>query len=181
MRTFINLISLMALVTAGAWADGIITITFDDPNQVGAPGQTLQFFGTITNTSSDTTMADAVYWNSDSFNLSLDSPDYTLTDDFANTPVYLTGGQSSGDIELFDITLANPVSDPPGIYLGTYGLIGGMDQGAQTASDNLAQADFSVDVTPEPATLALLGAGLALMGWAFRGRVRAGHGPAPLL
>ncbi len=53
-------------------------------------------------------------------------------------------------IDLFDIVLANPATNPYGIYPGTYILIGGMDGGNQTASDNLGQADFSVNVAPEP-------------------------------
>jgi hypothetical protein len=151
----------------GSRAD--IFIAFDDPGQTGSPGQTLQFFGTITNTGSD---PDPVYLNSDSFNFALSGLSYTLTDQFFNTvPVSLAGGASSGDIELFDITLADPVNDPFGSYTGTYGLLGGMDGGNGTAQDNLAQADFSVDVkaaAPEPAPFALVGTLLALMGWLHR-------------
>src|SRR5208282_2358977 len=84
---------------------------------------------------------------------------------FTNVPISLAEGASSGVIDLFDITLANPETDPFGLYTGTYGLLGGMDGGANTASDNLAQASFSVNATPEPATTTLLGTGLAMMGW----------------
>jgi len=167
MKTFIKWIALTALSAVGCRAD--IVIAFDDPSQAGSPGQMLQFFGTITNTGSD---PDPVYLNSDSFNFALSSLSYTLTDQFFSTvPASLAGGASSGDIELFDITLANPVSDPVGSYTGAYGLLGGMDGGNGTAQDNLVQADFSVDVNtanaaaPEPAPCALVGALLALMGW----------------
>jgi hypothetical protein len=173
MKTFINLIALTALTVAGVRAGGIV-ISFDDPDQTATAGETLQFFGTITNTSTDTDPTDAMYLNNDSFDLALSGASYTLTDDFANTPVSLTGGESSGDIELFDITLADPVSDPLGLYGGTYGLLGGMDGGSGTAQDNLAQADFSVNVAaptalPEegawPLTIALIALALVWRGW----------------
>lgn len=145
-----------------------IIVTLDDPAQTGSAGQTLNFFGTITNNSSDTDPADAIYLNSDSFSFELSGASYTLIDNFANTPVDLVGGQSSGDIDLFDITLTDPQSDPLGTYNGTYGLIGGADGGADTAQDNLGQSDFSVTtVAPEPGTGAMIGgAMLAGLLWA---------------
>jgi hypothetical protein len=162
MKIFINLLALMALANATAIASNIV-ITFDDPNQIGVPGETLTFFGTITNTSSDTTLSDAIYFNSDSLNFTL-SPASATIDDlfFSDVPIDLVGGASSGDIELFDIILADPVSDPIGTYEGTYGLIGGMDQGEDSASEDLAQADFSVELTPEPSTFWLLLGGLVV-------------------
>lgn len=159
MKKLIQIALLTLVAVAGAWADDV-SITLDDPNQQGSPGQTLNFFGTITNT--DTTPGDApIYLNFDSLNLSLS--DATVMDNFfANVPISLAEGQSSGDIDLFDVTVANPEANPLGIYPGTYGLLGGMDGGANTASDSLAQVNFSVEqVAPEPATYVLILGGLA--------------------
>lgn len=164
---------LAVIATAGAQASSI-TITFDMPNQVGMPGQTLQFSGVITNTTSD---AAPIYLNSDSFNFALGGANYTLADGFANTPASLMAGQSSGDIVLFSITLANPFTGSLGTpYLGTYGLIGGEDGGSGTGNDNLGQASFSVTVrsatstVPEPGITVLLGLGLAALFATFRFR-----------
>jgi hypothetical protein len=165
MKTFINLIALTVLAVAGVRAD--INIALDDPSQTGTAGQTLNFFGTITNT--NTTGTQPVYLNNDSLTFGLS--DATVVDNFfANVPISLAAGASSGDIDLFDITLANPESRPLGTYTGTYGLLGGMDGGTFTAQDNLAQVSFSVNVTPEPGYFALLGVGLALMVWMHRRR-----------
>lgn len=95
--------------------------------------------------------------------MALNASDYTLTDNFANLPISLAAGQSSADLDLFDITLASTV--PAGVYRGTYGLIGGEDGGTGTGMDNLGQASFSVAVkaaplVPEPGTAALFGIGL---------------------
>lgn len=167
MKKLINLIALTALAVAGAQA-GSISITLDDPDQSGVPGQTLSFFGTITNT--DTNPGDdPIYLNFDSLNFSLG--DATVTDNFfANVPISLAEGASSGDIDLFDIALADPESEPLGLYTGTYGLLGGMDGGDGSAADNLAQVNFSVTATPEPTTVVLLALGLALMGLLHRRR-----------
>jgi len=147
--------AFLAVGALAARAD--IIITLDDPNQTGNPGQTLSFYGTISNNSTDTNPADAIYLNEDGVTLGLSSPGYTWIDDLANTPADLIGGQSSGDIELFDIVLTDPQSDPFGNYSGTYTLLGGADGGADTAQDFLAQAGFTITtVAPEPGTFAML-------------------------
>lgn len=155
MRRILNLITFVAIGALAARAD--IIVTLDNPNQTGNPGQTLSFYGTISNNSADTDPADAIYLNMDNVFLGLTSPSYTWIDDLANTPVDLAGGQSSADIDLFDIALTNPQSDPFGTYGGTYTLLGGADGGADTAQDSLAQAGFSVTTAaPEPGTFASL-------------------------
>jgi hypothetical protein len=160
MRTIANLALMAALASAGARASDIM-ITLDAPNQTGGPGETLNFFGTVADTNLDTNPADAIYLNADSLDFSL--TDATVEDNFFASyfPISLVGGQSSGDIDLFDIVLANPETQPFGLYTGTYGLVGGEDGGTQTAQDNLAQVDFSANVqetvpTPEPGTFGLL-------------------------
>lgn len=171
MNKLIRLVAFTALFAAGAQA-GNITITFDNPDQTGAPGDTLNFYGVITDTEllpatiSDVPDEFATYLNGDSLPFTLS--DAVVTDNFyANVPWYLEPGESSGDIDLFDITLADPETLNFGVYQGTYTVQGGMDGGDDSAQLNLAQADFSVDVeadSPEPGTLMLLGASLASIG-----------------
>jgi hypothetical protein len=153
MKTLLCTLVLATLGTAVAKADSI-TITFDQPNQFAAPGETLQFFGTITNDTNTT-----IYLNNDDLNpgsFSLATNDQF----FSNVPISLAPsgqpGDSSGDIELFDITVSNPLLDSGGTYTGTYTLFGGADGGANTAQDNLVAANFSVTPTPEPSTIYLL-------------------------
>ena len=168
MKKLVNLLGLAMLIGASAQAS-LVTITLDNPNQLGAPGSTLSFFGIITNTTDPNLGADPIYLNSASFNFALtDAANNSLGNFFANVPFSLASGESSADIDLFDITLAYPGSLPLGSYSGTYVLLGGRDGGDLSASDNLGQTDFSVTVTPEPAFFTLLGAGLVILGLARR-------------
>ena len=172
MKPFM-ILCITTMLTALAARAGTISITLDDPNQIGNPGATLKFFGTITNI--DANSGDApIYLNIDSLNLALsDAIDNDLF--LANVPIDLGEGTSSGDIELFDYTLANPESDPFGPYTGTNGLLGGMDGGDGTAQESLVQVNFVVDVegvssVPEPSSLALFWTGLAFLAWLHRER-----------
>jgi hypothetical protein len=164
------LILLTGLVCAPAKGDMLFTTTLDSPVQSGSPGDFLQFFGTITN--NDTTLSDpAVYLNSDNFSLTGFNYATDVTDDFANTPISLGPGASSGDIELFDITIPNPFTDPCIASVtcgGTYQIFGGADGGAGTADDLLGTANFTVDVqepsgVPEPSSAVLLSSALLLL------------------
>jgi hypothetical protein len=132
--------------TVAAKADSI-TITFDQPNQIGKAGQTLEFFGTIKNNTGST-----IFLNGDSLNIS--GLSFTILDQFFTTvPISLAPGSTSADIELFDVVLSNPLLDPIGKYTGSYTLLGGTDDGAQ---DNLGTSSFSVTTVPEPSSVYLL-------------------------
>jgi hypothetical protein len=168
MKILLCTLILATLGTAVAKADDI-TITFDQPNQTATAGDTLQFFGTITNDTDAT-----IFLNNDG--LTLAGQSFTITDQFFNTvPISLaaagTAGDSSGDIELFDVSASNPLLDAAGVFSGAYTLVGGADGGAGTAMDNLGTASFSVTTvaqTPEPSSLYLLLTGLlamAAMAW----------------
>jgi hypothetical protein len=162
MKTLLCALFLVALSTTVAKADSL-TVTFDQPNQTAIAGQTLQFFGTITNNTADT-----IFLNSDSFNL--DGLSFTFSDLFGNTPISLDPGATSSDVELFDVSVSNPIVDAPGVYLGSYTLTGGADSGAQTAQDNLGANPFHVTIpspttsqVPEPATIYLVLGGLSTL------------------
>jgi hypothetical protein len=130
---------------AASSAQAGILLTFDQPFQVAQPGDLLHFSGLITNTG-----ADEVFLNADSFTPL--SPDFTLNDQFfATVPASLLGGTDSGPIDMFDIQVGNA---PFGIYGGSYSLQGGANA---DAGGELAVAEFSIEVVPEPGTAGLLG------------------------
>jgi hypothetical protein len=137
-----------------------IDIVFDHASQTGSPGDTLQFFATLTNPSADT-----IFLNSYKLNLG-GLPQSSIINDlaffFANVPISLGPHGTSGDIELFDIQIPNAF--PSSSNDGHYTLLGGGPQDQNI----VGTADFTVNVpgistVPEPSFRMFLILGLALL------------------
>jgi len=125
-----------------AHADAILDLT---PATLStAPGGTVQFSGTLTNTG-----ADDLFLNGDVIILSY--PDLTVDDSpfFINSPPFLLpGGSYVGPF--LDVTA--DATTIPGSYSGSYTIQGGADS---NTFDNIAEQDFTVEVSssvvvPEP-------------------------------
>lgn len=91
---------------------------------------------------------------------------------FANSPLSLDPGTSSGPFEIFDVLLDPSLG--PGVYTGTFSILGGADG---SAVDDVGDVNFTVDVTapvttPEPTALLMLGTGLLTLVF-FRRRLAA--------
>lgn len=127
-----------------------LLIQFVAPDQTASDGGNLVFTATISNGGVDT-----VYLNSSSVNLVGNS--FFINDMFiSNAPISIDAGDSVSGIDLFDITLSFPFTDPYGLYSGTYAIFGGIDA---NATDLIGFADFTVTATtPEPSTFAMLAA-----------------------
>lgn len=160
MRRYLTLFACLAVAASTARAN--LVIALDNPDQTGSPGDTLVFTGILSNAGSS-----AVFLNSADLNLAGGSFTPNFIDPFLNNvPLFLDPGQSTVDIELFDIALNNPFTDVPGTYVGNYALVGGVDVDAQ---DVLNSANFSVTVNvpvstvPEPSSLLLMTSALIIM------------------
>jgi hypothetical protein len=171
--TFAKTIRLIALTAFGAAlaCAGSITVTLDQPNQTGGPGDTLMFFGVIANTGADTE-----YLNSDSLNVSATTGDFTTDDGpfFANAPLSLASSASTADIELFDVLIVSPFPDAFTSYTGLFTILGGADGGSSDILTDPAIA-FSVSVesgTPEPSTSMLVLAGFVACALIRRNLIR---------
>jgi hypothetical protein len=120
-----------------------LDLTLLDANQTVTQGTTVVAFdATVFNPSATATiyLNDASGTTASPF-LSVDASPF-----FANAPLSLAPGQSSGSFELFAVDLATSTS--PGTYLGNgFEIQGGADGGNFTAFNDLADAKFSVSVT----------------------------------
>ena len=140
------LMGVAALFLAASAQAGVF-IAFQNADQTGGAGDLLSFTGTITNQATE-----EVYLNG--FNLNLAGNDFTtdgLSNFLDNVPISLAGGASTSNIALFTVAIASPLTNPTGVFLGSWSLTGGIDGDAQ---ELLGSASFSVTTVPEPSTLA---------------------------
>lgn len=146
MNTQRLLYAALALAAAVSLAPATRAQTLDltllDANQTVTQGTTVvDFEATLFNPSATAT----IYLNDASGTTA--SPFLSVDDSpfFANAPLSLAPGQSSGPFELFAVDLATNTA--PGSYAGNgFEIQGGADGGAFTAFNDLADANFSVTV-----------------------------------
>ncbi len=158
MKKYHLALLIVAGLAAGCANADSFSITLDSAILTGSPGDVLSFSGTIVNTTAS------------SIDLSLAADNINITDFtsgiddspfFANLPFSLDGGASTGDIGLFNITIPNPFTLPPGDnpYSGTFQILD--DCGAVAGT---AFFDVNVNIpsgsVPEPASVALLAGAL---------------------
>jgi hypothetical protein len=148
------------LVSGTAARANTLTITLSSPFQsaVGGDVLVLAFDATVTNNTGAT-----VYLNGDT--PTVDSP-LTLDDspynDNSNWFVLGPGGSYSG--LLFNVDI--PLGTVDGLYAGNFEIVGGLDN---NAVNDIGDATFDVQVTPEPSNFLLLGTALLALG-ALAGR-----------
>ena len=144
------------LASTAAKADNYpLTITLDEPFQSAMTAGTFDFTGTIVNNS-----AGVVNLGGDTFTFNgpLSANDSGFNN---NAPFTLSASESSGDIDLFTITVAP--GTPVGLYTGVFEITDG--------NTIVGQVDFDIDLTPEPGTLLLLGTGLLALAGLARWRL----------
>jgi len=153
-------ITCFLLVGSVAKADPL-TIDLDEAYQTG-DSNVFAFDGTITNTSTET-----VYLNGDftyvDGSLVFDDSPYDGSD--STVSLSLAAGASYTGL-LFNIDI--PSGTAFGLYTGYFDITGGSDNGA---TDTVGEADFDVNVTPEPSSLLLLSTGLLLLAFFARGKL----------
>jgi PEP-CTERM motif-containing protein len=161
-----------------ARAEPLLDLRLINPDQMVTQGTTaLAFDATILNPSATNT----VYLNGDA---SATSSTLLTVDDspfFLDAPLSLAPGESSGPFELFDVTLSSAA--PVGTYsLNAFSILGGADGGTFSDFSDIADATFSVTVSPsvisvpEPDSLILTLGGLiaAAASLGMRRRVKEG-------
>ena len=139
-------ILLLTLLAGSAFA-ATITVTLANPVQSGISGSTVNFTGTLTNTTATTQ-----FINSDSLTINTLVGNDSMF--FLNAPIFVAATQTSASFLMFSVMI--PGGTAAGPYLGSFHVLGGA-----TANDfnDLGASTFTVNVTantPEPAAWVLL-------------------------
>ena len=150
MRFKLLVAAAMLSASFAAHADSV-SFTLSDPAQVGAPGTTFTFVGTIAAAPGNT---GDTFLNGDAFNISGTSLTLNDTGYFSNFPTFLTPGESVTDVVF---TVSSDASSSEEVNPGSFEILGGADDNTY---DDLGSVNFSAQVTPEPSSIALLGTGL---------------------
>ena len=157
-----SLLVLLLLLPALA-AHAQLTFALAKPNQVGRPGDTLSFEGTLFNSG-----ASQLFLNGDTFNLGGTGLNLDDSPFFLAGPVSLNAGQSFSG-QLFTVSL--DAAALAQMALGSFTIQGGATEGDL---NDLASAPFRVTVNvPEPGPWALVAAGgMTLVGLGLRRKRR---------
>jgi hypothetical protein len=136
-----------ALFLPGRCSADEVNVNFVDSSQTAAPGQTVDFTGTINNAIEDT--AD--------FTFSFSGFDSNLTPSSLLPSPDSIGAGTTSTIDLFSVTLSSTIG--PGTYPVDFVLLGvGVDTGEMRSQDG----EVTITVTPEPSTLWLMATGLII-------------------
>jgi hypothetical protein len=158
LRNLLLTVTAIAILPGCVARAGILSLTFDSTPIIAGPGDTINFSGTATN------LANVVV---DLNSCSIFLPGQFTTDNCAiffgptGAPLTLSAAGDSGDsahFEMFVVNVNSPFAPPFGLQPpGTFTIIGALEDPAGILPDtNLVQANFQVDVVPEPGTAALL-------------------------
>lgn len=159
---FLTLLIPCALVMTGTPARAQLNLQIISNTLSGLPGDTLSYTGTLIN--SGTT---ELFLNSDLFNLT--GTGLTLDDSpfLTNFPLSILGGETFTG-SLFTVNIG---ATPPGLYNGTFTILGGT---TDTDQNPLVTGNFAVTVNataPEPASgFLILGSVLPATGLWYRRR-----------
>jgi PEP-CTERM motif len=155
-------LAAMAPLTASA---SIIQLTLQNSTLSAAPGNSVTFFATATNTA-------GVTENLNSDSLTVLTPLVGDDSPFVNNwPFLLAPGASFGAPDAL-FTVLIPIGTAANSYVGDFEILGGP---GQSDSNNLALVNFTVNVTsgvPEPSTMFLAGGTLAVAALLSRRRRR---------